>query len=98
MIMRDDIRKGLLSGKIRLVVDPNMESGTVCQIGDNWFYFGGQTAEEMSPEEYSRCVPVEDIISEILDVLAEFEHNVDFQYEYLYYAAVLGCVNIIKDE
>lgn len=98
MITSNDVQKGLLSGKIRLVVDPNMESGTVCQIGDNWFYFGGQAAEEMSPEEYSRYVPIEDIVSEIMDVLTEFEHDTNFQYEYLYYAAVLGCVNIVRDK
>ena len=34
------------------ITDPNMGYGTVCKIGDYWFYFGGITAEEMEPDEY----------------------------------------------
>ena len=50
MITLDMVEESIRNGKIRLVTDPNMERGTVCQIGDFWFYFGGETAEEMGPE------------------------------------------------
>ena len=89
MITKEKIKIGLKNGTIRIVESPN-EDGTVCQIGENWFYFGGQTAEEMSPEEYLKNVPLEDIIREIYDALQDFlkqdENSVN---EYLYYDAVL---------
>ena len=73
------------------MVDPNAESGTVCQIGDNWFYFGGLTAEELSPEEYIKNVPEADIVREIYEVLEDFRKSEsDLSDEYQYYDAVLS--------
>ena len=43
-ITKEDIANGITDGIVRFIVDPNMEEGTVCEIGENWFYFGGQTA------------------------------------------------------
>lgn len=40
MITKEKIKSGIRDGIIKFVVDPNAESGTVCQIGDWWFYFG----------------------------------------------------------
>ena len=86
-ITKDMLRNGIKHGVIRFVIDPNMESGTVCKIEDNWFYFGGETAEDMDPEEYLKAVPQEDIINEIFDVLEDFKfENED---EYMYYLCVL---------
>ena len=68
----EEILAALQDGRIQLIVNPNQECGTVCQIGDNWFYFGGQTAEEMNPEEYRRCVSEEDIANEITGALDNF--------------------------
>ena len=51
MITKEKIKAGLHEGAVRLITDPNMESGTVCQIGELWFYFGGETAEDMTPQE-----------------------------------------------
>ena len=45
-ITKDMIKRGYEQGLIKLVIEPNMKSEVVCQIGDNWFYFGGITAEE----------------------------------------------------
>lgn len=56
-LSEEEILAALQDGRVQLVTDPNMGSGTVCQIGEHWFYFGGQTAEEMTPEEFRRCVP-----------------------------------------
>lgn len=88
-ITKDEIKNGLHKGVITLDVDPNMESGTVCRIGDNWFYFGGLTAEEMSPEEYRKNVPEEDIVNEIFDTLDAFQKDRYFLGEYEYYASLL---------
>lgn len=68
-----------------------MGSGTVCSIGDNWFYFGGLTAEELSPEEYLKEVPKQDIVDEIFTVLEDFKkYEAEFGDEYRYYDAVLA--------
>ena len=37
MITKEKISDGLDIGTVYLAVDPNMESGTVCFIGDLWF-------------------------------------------------------------
>lgn len=75
--------------------DPNLERGTVCRIGDSWFYFGGLEAEEMEPEEYLNNIPMGDIVREIYEVLEEFREDEELVDEYAYYGAVLtyrnGC-------
>ena len=52
MITKDLIRFGINEHVITFIVDPVLESGTVCCIGGNWFYFGGNEAESMTPKEY----------------------------------------------
>lgn len=89
MITKAMIRDGIKEHLITFEIDPNMESGTVCCIGDSWFYFGGQTAEEMNPEEFVAAVPIDDIINEIFDVLDDFRRDEELQDEYNYYDAVL---------
>lgn len=89
MITKAMIRDGIKSGKVGFVVDPNMDHGTVCKIGDCWFYFGGLEAEQENPDDYTAHVPQEDIIDEIFDVLDEFHQLDDFVDEYNYYEAVL---------
>lgn len=89
MITKEQIKIGLDSGVVKLVVDP-MEHGTVCQIGENWFYFGGLTAEEMSPDEYRRDIPQETIVDEIFSVLNDFRERPEFIDEYRYYDAMLS--------
>ena len=86
------VENGFRSGVVRLTTGP-MEEGTVWQIGEHWFYFGGMTAEEESPDEYRRNVPEEDIIREIFDTLESIRKS-DFTDEYLYYyysLAEAGC-------
>ncbi len=90
MITKDMIRDGIRKGSIMLVTDPNMDSGTVCKIGGYWFYFGGETAEQMEPLDYLHAVPMEDVIDEIflaLDAFRQSEHSRD---EYDYYEAYLN--------
>lgn len=83
-----EILEGLHNGYVKLV-EKGCGTGTVCQIGEYWFYFGGITAEELSPEEYLRDVPMEDIAREIVDTLASFHDDEDFADEYRYYRSFL---------
>ena len=86
MITKEMVRDGFRGGHVRLVVDPNMDRGTVCQIGDHWFYFGGEIAEGMKPEEYLRTVPPEDIVSEVFETLDDFRlSGEEYEDEYAYY-------------
>lgn len=89
MITKEKIKSGIKENLISFVVDPNMESGTVCKIGDSWFYFGGITAEEMNPEEFRKVIPEEDIINDIFDTLEVFRNDEDCIDEYEYYEYVL---------
>ena len=89
MITKSKIRSGIREHLVKFDVDPNVESGTVCQIGDSWFYFGGQTAEELDPEAYLAAVPEDDIVNEIFGTLEDFRRDEELRDEYDYYDAVL---------
>ena len=47
MIRFEQVVEGMEHGDISVVDSPN-DDGAVCKIGDNWFYFGGQEAEDMT--------------------------------------------------
>lgn len=86
-ITKEMIQKGYNQKLINLISSPHND-GIVCQIGDNWFYFGGQTAEEYdNVENYKNDIPLSDIINEIYIVLKDFK--TEFEDEYLYYYAYL---------
>lgn len=91
MISLADIENGYRSGIVR-VVDSPIGDGAVCHIGDDWFYFGGQTAEDAdSAEEYVRVIPQEDIVRMIYDVLEDFRMaGGEFEDEYAYFDSVLS--------
>lgn len=89
MITKNMVKKGIEEGWILFIKCPNFGSGTVCKIGENWFYFGGTTAEELDPEEYLEQVPVDDIVNEIFDVMEDFRTDSFFEDEYAYYEAYL---------
>lgn len=78
------------AGIIKLIMSPNGD-GVACGIGDNWFYFGGLTAESYkSTAAYKRDIPEESIILDIYKVLNGFRTgNEEFQEEYLYYQEYL---------
>lgn len=91
MITRENVSAGIDAGIIRFAIDPNMESGTVCQIGDCWFYFGGHTAEGMNPEEYLRVVAKCELVQEVYETLDSFrESGEELEDEYRYYDAYLA--------
>lgn len=90
-ITKDMVCKGLERGYIKLVNNSDVCSNTVCQIGEFWFYFGGNTAEELLPEEYLRDIPFDTIVDEIHQVLDAFRKDWDdFGDEYMYYEAFLS--------
>lgn len=96
MITREKIASAMKCEKIRLIVDPNLNSGTVCAIGDNndfWFYFGGETAKDLSPEEYLRNVPEEDIVDEIYTALDRFKSCDKLCDEYALYELYEAILN-----
>lgn len=82
MITKDMVKRGYQRGIITLDIDPNMESGTIARIADDWFYFGGFTAADMNPKEYKKNIPEEDIIREIFEVLDEFKTESPDEYAY----------------
>ena len=84
-ITKDMVADGYKQGLIRLAT-LEYAAGIVCVIGDNWFYFGGTTAEEMTVEEYKKAIPEDTIISEIYETLEDFKDDFDtFDDEYMYY-------------
>ena len=89
MISKELLSKGYDAGLVRIVDSP-MGDGAVCAIGENWFYFGGLTAEQHSAAEYVKAVPKEDILNEIFMVLEDFRREAgDFGDEYMYYDSYL---------
>lgn len=89
MITKEMVRDGIHNGSINFVKDPNMEHGTVCQIGDYWFYFGCLKAEELDPDEYVESMPEDDVVGLVFNTLEEFREDGAFDDEYAYYEAYL---------
>ena len=52
VITKEMIKSGIKAKLVVFAEDPNADHGTVCRIGDGWFYFGGTEGERYSPEEY----------------------------------------------
>lgn len=91
MITEDMVREGIRNGSVRFVKDPNMEHGTVCQIGDDWFYFGCLKAAELDHDEYVKTMPEADVVGLICNTLDEFRKSGEtFEDEYAYYEAYLN--------
>lgn len=88
-ITKQEILEGLDRGIVRLVTDPNMDYGTVAEIGGSWFYFDGMLAEDKTPEEYLRDVPKEEAARKICEALQGFENERDWDGEWDYYRAFL---------
>lgn len=87
MITEDMVREGIRNGSVRFVKDPNMEHGTVCQIGEDWFYFGCLKAEELDPDEYITEMPEDDVAALVFDALEQIRNDGAFDDEYAYYEA-----------
>ena len=84
------IADGIQDDKVTFITDPNMGSGTVCKIGDLWFYFGGLEAEEQNPAEYLCNTGLHDVIREVYDTLKAFESEPELADEWNYYYSILS--------
>lgn len=84
MITKQMVENAYDDGVIELDISPNGD-GTVCRIGEYWFYFGGMTAEDYAdPREYERDITKETIIEEIFETLDD-SLRWDSEDEYWYY-------------
>ena len=83
------VKNGIEAGVVRFIVDPNMESGTVCQIGEYWFYFGGYAAEEKNPEEFLKNADPDEVVSQVFLALQGLE-EIGFCDEVRYYLSILS--------
>lgn len=97
-ITNEEILHGLKTGIVRIIDasgSPYYGDGIACEIGSggvsNWFYFAGIEGEDTTAAEYLRNVPLEDIASEIVDALEDFEVSEDQgeHDEWLFYRTVL---------
>ncbi len=90
MITKQMIADGLAKHLVQLVTDPNEGAGTVCQIGEWWFYFDTDEAPNLEPDAYVSNVSIADIVDKIFDTLQDFKTDDTFKDEYDYYEAVLS--------
>ena len=95
-ITAQEVKAGFESGLIHLI---NAETyggdGVACEIGygfvSNWFYFAGQEGESMTASEYLRDIPMDDIVSEVVAVLDDFQHGDEVDHdEWLFYRYMIG--------
>ena len=89
MITKEQVRKGFAKGILNLAANPEMETGTVCTIGDQWFCIS-DTADRLSPEEYLRTVPMPIVHEEVYEALDGMDKEEGFDDLYSYCAAVLS--------
>lgn len=89
MITKELITEGVKEGIIRFVPDPNTCIGTVCQIGEHWFYLSDLTAAEQSPDEYLASMTSEGLTDEVHETLCCFMDPDELSDEYAYYEAYL---------
>lgn len=89
MITKGQIKTGIQENAVRFIIDPNMGHGTVCEIGEHWFYFGGKTAEEENPSEFLQSADPDEVIDSIVEALEGIRDDLDGGDEYRYYEAVL---------
>lgn len=80
LMLEKQIKKGIELGVVKFVPNPNTGEGTVCQLGDDWFYFKGVIEE--SPEEYLKNTSEENNIRLIADVLLEYQKMFPDEYEH----------------
>lgn len=96
MITKGMIRAGISAGVVKLIDSPN-DNEPACQIGDHWLYYAGSEGTGLTSTEYIANVPMEDVISEIVDALEGIRDDLDGEDEYGYYEAVLREAGITEE-
>lgn len=87
MISKTTIKNGIAYGSIRFIKCPDGD-GTVCKIGEHWFYFDG-SAEDMCPAEYIAAHSLEELTAKVYKGLVALILEVNSD-EYAYYEAFLN--------
>lgn len=89
MITYDMIEKGYDQGIIKLVKSYFQE--TACQIGDFIFYFAGELANQLTPEQMKEYFTKRQIVDCIFSTLEDFRNDDTgyFEDEYAYYESYL---------
>lgn len=89
MITKKMIELAYEEGIIELI---NTSGGVACQIGNNFFFFGGTAAEEMNAAEFQLAIPEDVIIDDILTTLNSFNTSLYpvNREEYMYYEQYLN--------
>ena len=83
------VRRNIDSGQISFILDPLLGVGTVASIGDHWFYFGGETAEQENPVKFLQNTPMDDLVREVTDALNGLDEDSD-DPEPSYYYSILA--------
>lgn len=76
------IHEGIRRHVVEFIADPHADHGTVCKIGEYWFYFGGTTAEEEDPEEFLANADLDEVAEDICQVLKDFRTEMPDEYQY----------------
>ena len=88
-ITKKMIREGYKKGVIKLITNEDAD-GVVCQIGDNWFFFGGLESELYNDaKQYAEDMRENEILRDIYDALDDFRNTTELYDEYLYYYFIL---------
>lgn len=65
-ITKEMLKSGIKAKLVTFAEDPNADHGTVCRIGDGWFYFGGTEAEMYSPRSIQRMFRRKELLTKSL--------------------------------
>ena len=76
------ITLGIRQNLVRFAADPYADTGTICRIGDDWFYFGGKTAAKTAPETYLKTVGIDKAVQQITEALIDLAHDNPKEYRY----------------
>lgn len=92
MITKEDVKRGYENGAVSFCKD-HWNDDVVCQIGfgicSNWFYFGGEDAEDTTPTQFLDEVGVDNALEWVTNALNDSIKEID-EDEYAFYEAVLA--------
>ena len=96
MITLEDVKRGYERGVVRFVDGAKFYGdGIVCRIGydgwvSNWFYFGGEDAEDYTdPDKFINDVGLDNALEWVTDALNDCIKEID-EDEYAFYKSVLA--------
>ena len=89
LITKKMVQDGIEKELIRFIADPDEMTGTVCEIGEEWFHFGAATEDNLSPDDYLATTESGDIVESVFQTLNDMREGDDFSDEYAYYESFL---------